>query len=119
MPYKDKEKYNEYMRNRRKPDKDVNPEHKPDLPPLKPLYWWRNGIRESLKECPKGCYVLSDGQVHDPGRVPEAVIPNVLFEGKKNAIPGHIFLKNLKACNENTKWTGRFSRESFERLGGI
>jgi len=62
---------------------------------------------------------FTDGRVLDRLSVPDTVIPSVLFEGKKSAIPGRIFIKNMKALNENTKWTGRFNRESFERLRGI
>ena len=105
MPYKDKGRQKEAQKDwvRQKRGKEGSTDQ---------------GSTEMFNGKPRYLY-LSDGRVHDRIKDPEAVIPVVLFEGKKNAIPGHIFTKNLRACNENTKWVGKFNRGSFERLRGI
>ena len=113
MPYKDKEKQAESnklrMRRVRQMGEGIGVTPK------------ENNVLPDKTEyvLPKKPYKLSDGQIHDPSSVPKAVIPVILFEGKKNAIPGHIFTKNIRACNENTKWVGKFNRGVFERLREI
>ena len=58
-------------------------------------------VNEAPKVKPR-CYTLSDGQIHNPSRVPEAIIPErVKIEFSKVTgctIPKHEFIKILEGA---------------------
>ena len=79
-------------------------------------------VEAPLNEAPKlkpRCYVLSDGQIHDPSTVPDPVIPDRVKISDRCSLPRHQFIQNLENCNRADKWRGNFTESKLEFLKNL